>query len=70
MTSENKTNIHELSNKYYKLLNKNDYAWAKQNIYPIWFEMLLDMNIGFGIERITIMQLIHTKAKNERNRTN
>lgn len=59
-------NIDDLANKYYKLLKPEDYKWAMQSVYPIWFELLLDMTLGFGIERVSVMQLIQHKINNER----
>lgn len=59
--------LEDISEKYFKLLKKEDYAWAKNGVFPMWFEMLLDMELGtLTKKRITILQLIHNKL-NERN---
>lgn len=59
-----KDDINILANKYYKLLKPEDYNWAKQCVYPMWFELLLDMTLGFGIKRVSVMQLIQHKINN------
>jgi hypothetical protein len=61
------TNLDNLAEKYLKLLKKEDYSWAKIGVFPLWFEMLLDIELGSMTKtRIAILQLLQFKI-NERN---
>ena len=60
-------NLDKASEKYLKLLKDEDHTWASKGVFPIWFEMLLDMELGdLTKTRVAILQLIQTKL-NERN---
>jgi hypothetical protein len=60
--------LNDACEKYLKLLKEEDYAWARQGVFPIWFEMLLDIELGtLTITRIAILQLIQNKLNEQSN---